>query len=39
MIDRFCYFVFGWLDKLLARVDETLTFNFPKPKKRKKKDK
>lgn len=37
MIDRICYFIFGWLDKQLAKVDETLTFKFPKPKNKKKK--
>ena len=37
MIDRICYFIFGWLDKVLAKVDETLTFKFPKPKNKRKK--
>jgi len=37
MIDKFCYKIFGFLDKMLAKVDEVLTFDFPNCKKKKKK--
>ena len=29
MIDKFFYKIFGFLDNMLARVDEVFTFNFP----------
>ena len=35
MIDKFFYKIFGFLDNMLARVDEVFTFNFPKSKKTK----
>ena len=33
MIDKFFYKIFGFLDNMLAKVDEVFTFNFPKSKK------
>jgi hypothetical protein len=36
MIDKFLYSFFGWVDSLFEKVDEVLTFNFPKSKKKKK---
>ena len=38
MIDRFLYNFFSWIDRQFEKVDEVLTFNFPK-KKYKKNDK
>jgi hypothetical protein len=35
MIDRFLYNFFGWIDSLFEKVDEVLTFKFPKSKKNK----
>ena len=36
MIDKFCYWFFGWWDKQCQKVEDLWTFYFPKPKKRKK---
>ena len=36
MIDRLLYNFFGWVDGLFEKVDEVLTFKFPKSKKKKK---
>ena len=36
MIDKILYKFFGWIDNQFNKVDELLTFNFPKNKKRKK---
>ena len=36
VIDKFCYWFFGWWDKQCQKIDELTTFKFPKPKKRKK---
>jgi hypothetical protein len=35
MIDRFLYNFFGWIDRQFEKVDEVLTFKFPKSKKSK----
>ena len=35
MIDKFFYKIFGFLDNMLAKVDEVFTFNFPNSKKTK----
>ena len=37
MIDKYLYRFFGWIDNLFLKVDEVLTFKFPKNKKRKRK--
>ena len=37
MIDKFLYTFFGWIDKLFEKLDNVLTFDFPKPKKKNKK--
>jgi len=36
MIDKILYTFFGWVDSLFDKVDEVLTFKFPKDKKKKK---
>jgi hypothetical protein len=36
MIDKILYTFFGWIDSLFDKVDEVLTFKFPKNKKKKK---
>ena len=36
MIDKILYTFFGWIDRLFEKVDEVLTFKFPKNKKKKK---
>jgi len=36
MIDRLLGNIFGWFDKLNAKLNDVLTFDYPKPKKRKK---
>jgi hypothetical protein len=36
MIDKILYNFFGWVDSLFEKVEEVLTFNFPKSKKKKK---
>ena len=36
MIDKILYTFFGWIDSLFEKVEEVLTFKFPKPKKKKK---
>lgn len=33
MIDKFFYNFFNWIDKQFEKVDELLTFKFPKNKK------
>ena len=38
MIDKYLYKFFGLIDDMFAKVDEILTFNFPKNKKKQKKD-
>ena len=37
MIDKILYTFFGWIDSLFEKVEEVLTFKFPKPKSKKKK--
>ena len=34
MLDRILYTFFGWLDSLSEKLNDVLTFDFPKPKKR-----
>lgn len=36
MIDKFCYWFFGWWDKQCQKIEELWTFKYPKPKKNKK---
>jgi hypothetical protein len=36
MIDKILYNFFGWVDSFFEKVDEVLTFKFPKSKKKKK---
>ena len=36
MIDRILSNFFGWIDSLFEKLDEVLTFDFPKSKKKKK---
>ena len=36
MIDKLLGDIFGWFDKLNAKLNDVLTFDYPKPKKRKK---
>jgi len=36
MIDRLLGDIFGWFDKLNAKLNDVLTFDYPKPKRRKK---
>jgi hypothetical protein len=36
VIDKLCYWFFGWWDKQCQAIDELTTFKFPKPKKIKK---
>lgn len=36
MIDKILYTFFGWIDSFFEKVDEVLTFKFPKDKKKKK---
>ena len=36
MIDKILYNFFGWVDGFFEKVDEVLTFKFPKSKKKKK---
>jgi hypothetical protein len=33
VIDKFCYWFFGWWDKQCQKVEDLWTFPFPKPKK------
>ena len=35
MIDKFCYWFFGWWDIQCQKIDELTTFKFPKPKRKK----
>ena len=37
MIDRLLGNIFGWFDKLNEKLNEVLTFDYPKPKPRRKK--
>ena len=34
MLDRILYTFFGWLDSLSEKLNDVLTFDFPKPKKK-----
>lgn len=36
MIDKIIYKILGWFDKQIAKVNEVLTFKFPKNKNKKK---
>ena len=36
MIDRLLGDIFGWFDKLNAKLNDVLTFDYPKPKRKKK---
>jgi len=36
MIDKLLGDIFGWFDKLNAKLNDVLTFDYPKPKRRKK---
>lgn len=37
MIDKILYTFFGWIDNKFEKLDNLLTFKFPKPKSKKKK--
>jgi hypothetical protein len=36
MIDKLLGDIFGWFDKLNAKLNDVLTFDYPKPKRKKK---
>jgi len=36
VIDKFCYWFFGWWDKQCAMLNDVVTFSYPKPRKIKK---